>query len=57
VKIFNSKGVLVFVSAKGYPNPWNGKTNGVFNAMGTYYYIIQYLADASPITGNLTLIR
>ncbi|MEA1875582.1 MAG: gliding motility-associated C-terminal domain-containing protein [Bacteroidota bacterium] len=57
VKIFNSKGELIYVSEKGYPKPWDGKSNGFTQPLGTYYYIIQYLNDTPPITGNLTLIR
>jgi len=57
VKIYSSKGKLLFISKKGYPEAWNGENMGLPLPMGTYYYIINYLEDTSPITGNLTLIR
>ncbi len=57
VVVMDKKGQIIFESPPGYPQPWNGKSDGKPVPIGTYYYLIQYLNDTSPITGNLTLLR
>jgi gliding motility-associated-like protein len=50
----------VFVSAKGYPVPWDGKdTNGRLLPLETYYYVIELNDGVTrrPITGTVTIIR
>lgn len=60
VEVFDRWGRKVFTSAKGYPQPWNGRdTKGHILPMETYYYIIN-LNDGrnnKPITGTVTIIR
>jgi len=57
VQIYDSRGKLVFDSPKGYPEPWDGKYQGEYLPMGTYYYIIHLNDTDKPLTGNITLIR
>jgi gliding motility-associated-like protein len=57
VKILDSKGRLVFESPPGYPDPWDGRFEGDFLPMGTYYYLIYLDDNTKPVTGNVTLIR
>jgi gliding motility-associated-like protein len=58
VEIYNRWGDLLFRSV-GYKTPWDGRYNGGFVPVGTYYYVIK-LNDArfpEPYTGPLTVIR
>ena len=60
VEVFDRWGRKVFTSAKGYPQPWDGRNaRGVHLPMETYYYII-HLNDGiakRPLTGTITIIR
>jgi len=58
VKVFNSWGSTVFVSDRGYPEPWNGYLNnsGKLLPAGTYYYVID-LGDGVTLTGTVNIIK
>lgn len=60
VEVFDRWGRKVFTSAKGYPQPWDGRdTKGHYLPMETYYYII-HLNDGiakKPLLGTITIIR
>jgi gliding motility-associated-like protein len=58
VIIFNSWGQTVWESAPGYPEPWDGTSNGKPLPMDSYFYIID-LKDqvTAPITGHVTIIK
>lgn len=58
VEVYNRWGDVLFRSV-GYKTPWDGRYNGGFVPVGTYYYVIK-LNDprfAEPYTGPLTVIR
>ncbi|MCB9168957.1 MAG: gliding motility-associated C-terminal domain-containing protein [Flavobacteriales bacterium] len=58
VEVYNRWGELLFQSV-GYKEPWDGKYNGSYVPVGTYYYAIR-LNDPEfpdPYTGPLTVIR
>ncbi len=57
VQIFDRFGKLVFESARGYPDPWDGKYNGDYVSMGTYYFLIKLDDFTEAIPGSLTVIR
>ncbi len=57
VKIYDSRGRLLFESGRGYPEPWDGKYEGNYVSMGTYYYLIYLNDEDKPLTGHLTLLR
>lgn len=61
VKLFNRWGDLLFEDNAGYQIPWDGRVNGAEIAVGTYYYIIEYLGstDKSDYTsqGSITVVR
>ena len=57
VQIFDSKGHMVFESPRGYPDPWDGKYQGEYLSMGTYYYLIRLNDQDQPLTGFITLLR
>lgn len=58
VEVFNRWGSKVF-SSTGYTYDlwWDGTFNGKDVPIGTYYYVIIPYPDATPITGNVTIIR
>jgi gliding motility-associated-like protein len=57
VKIYNSWGSLVFNSAVGYPEPWDGTYNGKALPAGTYYYIIDLDNGENPKSGTVNIIK
>lgn len=59
VEVYNRWGELLFVSAPGYPKPWDGIYHGKPLPVGTYYYIIdlKHVAYPKPFTGPLTIFR
>ena len=60
VEVFDRWGRKVFTSARGYPQPWDGRNaRGVHLPMETYYYIIHLNDGISkrPLTGTITIIR
>jgi gliding motility-associated-like protein len=60
VEVYDRWGRRVFLSAKGYPEPWDGQdTEGNRLPLETYYYII-HLNDgihAKPLIGTITIVR
>ncbi len=58
VEIYNRWGEMLFRSV-GYQRPWEGKYNGGFVPVGTYYYVIKLNDPRFPdaYTGPLTVIR
>lgn len=58
VQVFNRWGTRIFYS-EGYSDDqrWDGTYNGKEAPVGTYYYVIIPKPDATPITGNVTIIR
>ena len=57
VQVFNRYGQNVFTSSPGNYKPWDGKLNGNDLPVGTYYYILKLTADATPISGSITILR
>ena len=57
IKIFNRWGETVWRSEKGYPNPWDGKSNGVSLPIDSYHYIIDLHNGSKPLIGNITIVR
>lgn len=58
VEVYNRWGDQLFRSV-GYQQPWDGKYDGGFVPVGTYYYVIQLNDPRFPdaYTGPLTVIR
>ncbi|GGK63143.1 PKD domain-containing protein [Rufibacter glacialis] len=56
IEIYNRWGQQVYTT-QGYPNPWDGKRNGVDLPIGAYYYIIDPRNGRSKMTGPLTILR
>jgi len=48
---------IVWKSARGYPNPWDGKSNGSLLPIDSYYYLIDLHNGSKPVTGNITIVK
>jgi gliding motility-associated-like protein len=57
VKVFNRWGETVWKSEKGYPQPWDGRSNGKLLPVDSYHYIIDLNNGTKPIVGNITIVR
>ncbi len=57
IRIFNRWGELVWASEKGYPQPWDGMSNGRKLPIDTYHYIINLHDGSKPAIGDITVLR
>jgi gliding motility-associated-like protein len=57
IKIFNRWGEIIWRSEKGYPHPWDGRSNGILLPVDSYHYIIDLHKGSKPILGNVTIVR
>ncbi len=57
VKIFNRLGQLVWRSEKGYPDPWDGTSNGTPLPFDSYHYIIDLHNNTKQFIGSITIIK
>ena len=57
IRIFNRWGETIWRSAKGYPEPWNGTSNGKPMPIDSYHYIIDLNKGRKPVVGNITIVK
>lgn len=57
VKIFNRWGEMIWRSERGYPKPWDGKSNGKTLPIDSYHYIIDLNNGTKPIVGTITVVK
>ena len=57
VTIFNRWGETIWKSGRGYPVPWDGRSNGMLLPMDSYHYIINLHNGRKPIIGNITIVK
>jgi gliding motility-associated-like protein len=57
ITIYNRWGQALWKSKRGYPVPWNGRTNGEDLPVDSYHYIIDLNNGSKPIIGSITIIR
>ena len=57
ITIFNRWGETVWRSGKGYPQPWDGRSNGSPLPIDSYHYIIDLHNGSKPLVGNVTIVR
>jgi gliding motility-associated-like protein len=57
IMIFDRFGKMVFESPPGYPEPWDGRYEGEYVPVGTYYFLIKLDGFSKPVPGSLTVIR
>jgi gliding motility-associated-like protein len=56
VEVFSRAGQKLFHS-QGYVTPWDGKYNGNYLPLATYYYVIRLSAGIAPLGGSITIVR
>lgn len=56
VEIYNRWGNLIY-SSRGSYKPWDGKKNGEYMPVGTYYYVIDVGDEMKPLTGAILLSK
>jgi gliding motility-associated-like protein len=57
VKIFNRWGELLWTSEKGYPVPWDGRSQGRSLQIDSYHYIINLHNGSKPLIGTITIVK
>ncbi len=57
ITIYNRWGQLVWKSERGYPQPWNGKSNGADLPVDSYHYVIDLHNDTKPLIGVITIVK
>ncbi len=57
VTIINNWGQTVWKSEKGYPVPWDGRSNGIKLPIDSYFYIINLHNGSKLIAGSVTIIK
>ncbi len=57
IQVFDQFGKLIYESSHGYPEPWDGKYNGEYVSMGTYYFLIKLDGLNNIVMGSLTVLR
>jgi len=58
VFIYDRSGRILWESATGYPEPWDGRDlSGGVVPQGTYFYLIRVEPGLKPMTGTVTIIR
>jgi gliding motility-associated-like protein len=57
VTVINSWGQTVWRSERGYPKPWDGRSNGIMLPIDSYFYIINLHNGSKPIAGSVTIIK
>lgn len=58
VFVYDRSGRILWESATGYPEPWDGRDlSGGVVPQGTYFYLIRVEPGLKPMTGTVTIIR
>jgi gliding motility-associated-like protein len=57
ITIYNRWSESIWKSARGYPKPWDGRSNGADLPIDSYHYIIDLHNGSKPIIGNVTIVR
>ncbi len=56
VKVFNRWGQKLWESAPGYPEPWDGRMNGVKLPIDSYHYTIDLGNGSRMLIGTITIV-
>ncbi|MFN8210524.1 MAG: gliding motility-associated C-terminal domain-containing protein [Bacteroidales bacterium] len=57
VRVYNRWGQQVWKSARGYADPWDGRSNGAVLPIDSYHYVIDLHNGSKPILGNVTIVK
>ncbi len=56
VKVYNRWGQKLWESEPGYPEPWDGRSNGVKLPIDSYHYTIDLGNGSRLLIGNITIV-
>jgi gliding motility-associated-like protein len=56
IKIFNRWGQKLWESERGYPEPWDGRSNGVKMPIDSYHYTIDLGNGSKLLIGTVTIV-
>jgi len=56
IKIFNRWGQKLWESAPGYPEPWDGRANGIKLPIDSYHYTIDLGNGSRMLIGTITIV-
>jgi gliding motility-associated-like protein len=57
VTVYNRWGQSVWKSGEGYPEPWDGRSNGVELPIDSYHYVIDLHNGTKLVIGYVTIVR
>jgi gliding motility-associated-like protein len=57
ITIYNRWGQMIWRSEKGYPHPWDGRSQGIRMPVDGYHYVIDLNNGYKPIIGDVTIVR
>jgi gliding motility-associated-like protein len=57
ITIYNRWGQMLWQSAAGYPEAWDGRSEGINMPVDGYHYVIDLHNGYDPIIGDVTLVR
>jgi gliding motility-associated-like protein len=57
VTVYNRWGQMVWRSGKGYPQPWDGRSNGADLPVDSYHYVIDLHNGSRSLIGHVTIVR
>ncbi|NMC37429.1 MAG: T9SS type B sorting domain-containing protein [Bacteroidales bacterium] len=57
ITIYNRWNQMVWRSDRGYPEPWDGRSNDLQLAVDSYHYVIEPGRGAKPVIGCVTVVR
>jgi gliding motility-associated-like protein len=57
ISVFNRWGQILWVSEKGYPVQWDGRSRGEDLPVDSYHYVIDLHNGSRLIVGTVTIIK
>lgn len=57
VTIYNRWGQMVWKSERGYPVPWDGRSEGKELPVDSYHYVIEINEGSKLVIGDVTIVR
>lgn len=57
ITIYNRWGQMVWKSERGYPNPWDGRSEGKDLPIDSYHYVISLKKGSKFIVGDVTIVK
>lgn len=57
ITVYNRWGQVVWKSARGYPKPWDGLSDGKKLPVDSYHYVIRLHSGSKLIIGDVTVVK